>query len=162
MNHVYMMHEQKPMISFDQKAKKHQNPKFLKMWKSLNKCMKTCNMIKKKGKKCLTLGLGRKPLKLWPRKWPKKKKNFVRRDRERNQRERQRTFEKIRYNSYMLLKIEIQLFERNRLGIEMYMKKGLIGRKESKGPETLSWKTDFLLHILIGWKIDLISRILKK
>ena len=74
MNHVYMMHEQKPMISFDQKAKKHQNPKFFKMWKSLNKCMKTCNMIKKKGKKCLTLGLGRKPLKLWPRKWPKKKK----------------------------------------------------------------------------------------
>ena len=66
------------------------------------------------------------------KKMTKKKKNFVRRDRERNQRERQRTFEKIRYNSYMFLKIEIQLFERNWLGIEMYMKKGLIGRKESE------------------------------
>ena len=97
------------------------------------------------------------------KKMTKKKKKILWEGIERVIREKDKELlKKIRYNSYMLLKIEIQLFERNRLGIEMYMKKGLIGRKESKGPETLSWKTDFLLHILIGWKIDLISRILKK
>ena len=50
------------------KPKNIKNPKFWKVQKFLKKCMKTCNMIKKKGQRCLTLGLGRIPLKLWPRK----------------------------------------------------------------------------------------------
>ena len=54
----------------------------------------------------------------------KEKKKKVRRDRERNQRDRQRTFEKVRSDSYMFLKIKIRSIERNRVGLEMYMKKG--------------------------------------
>ena len=63
---------------------------------------------------------------------------------------------------YMFLKIENRLIERNQARIEMYMKKGSTGWKESKRPETLCWKPDFLLHILIGQKIESISWILKK
>ena len=61
-----------------------------------------------------------------------KKKKRERRDRERNRRDRQKEgFEKVRSDSYMFLKNEIQLFERNWVGIEFHMKTCLIDRKES-------------------------------
>ena len=57
---------------------------------------------------------------------------FERRDRERNQRNRQKVFGKVRFDSYMFFKIEIRLVKSNRAGIEMYMKKGSTSRKESR------------------------------
>ena len=61
-----------------------------------------------------------------------KKKKRERRDRERNRRDRQKEgFEKVRSDSYMFLKNEIQSFERNWVGIEFHMKTCLIDRKES-------------------------------
>ena len=66
------------------------------------------------------------------KKTTKKKKKRERRDRERNRRDRQKEgFEKVRSDSYMFLKNEIQLFERNWVGIEFHMKTCLIDRKES-------------------------------
>ena len=96
--------------------------------------------MKKEGQKSLTLSVWRKPLNIWPRKWPKRK-NLERRDRERNWRDRQKAFEKVKFDSYLFLKIKIQSVERNRARIEFHLKTGLtlkeIG-KESKEPETLN------------------------
>ena len=68
-------------FSFDnkkikKKCHKHQKPHFKKkLQKSLKKnCMIRCNLMKKEGQKSLTLSVWRKPLNIWPRKWPKKKK----------------------------------------------------------------------------------------
>ena len=50
----------------------------------------------------------------------KKKKKIERRDRERNRRDRQKAFEKVKSDSYLFLKIEIQSVERNRARIEFH------------------------------------------
>ena len=103
--------------------------------------------MKKKGKKCLTLRVWRKPLNLWPRKMTQ----FfflVRRDWERNRRERQRnSFKNNWSDSYKFEKYEIRLVERNwgrnrnSLKNRLNWLKGI--RKESSKPESLSWKIEF-------------------
>ena len=71
------MHEQNPMNQIWPKCtKSSETPIFL--WcenfrRMHEKCINACNLIKKKDKTCLTLGFRRKPLKIWPRKRPKKK-----------------------------------------------------------------------------------------
>ena len=62
-----------PWFSFDKKSHKHKktpNFKDVKIpWKMHERCMKSCNLMKKEGQKCLTLSFWRKPLNLWPRMW---------------------------------------------------------------------------------------------
>ena len=54
------------------------------------------------------------------KKTTKKKKKIERRDRERNRRDRQKAFEKVKSDSYLFLKIEIQSVEKNRAKIEFH------------------------------------------
>ena len=114
-----------PWFSFDYK-KNAINIKNLNFLKKQNakipkkKCMIRCDLMKKEGQKSLTLSVWRKPLNIWPRKRPKKKKKIERRDRERNRRDRQKAFEKVKSDSYLFLKIEIQSVEKNRAKIEFH------------------------------------------
>ena len=45
-----------------------------------------CDLMKKEGQKSLTLSVWRKPLNIWPRKRPKKKKNREKGSREESKR----------------------------------------------------------------------------
>ena len=54
------------------------------------------------------------------KKTTKKKKKIEKRDRERNRRDRQKAFEKVKSDSYLFLKIEIQSVEKNRAKIEFH------------------------------------------
>ena len=96
-------------------------------------------MIKKEGAKVSYLRIRKKTFETLIKKTTKKKEKEKRErekgsreESERNRRERQKkTFGKVRSDSYMFLKIEIRSIEGNRACIEMYMKKGSIGRNES-------------------------------
>ena len=129
------MHEQNPMNQIWPKGtKSSKTPIFL--WcenfrRMHEKCINACTLIKKKEKTCLTLGFRRKPLKLWPRKRPKKKR--VRRNRERNRREKQRNSEKGLSDSYLFKKknLKFEWSEGIRTGIEIHLKIGSTDRKKS-------------------------------
>ena len=128
------MHEQNPMNQIWPKCtKSSETPIFL--WcenfrRMHEKCINACNLIKKKEKTCLTLGFRRKPLKLWPRKRPQKKKRV-----RRNRREKQRNSEKGLSDSYLLFKkkkkMKFEWSEGIRTGIEIHLKIGSIDRKKS-------------------------------
>ena len=106
------------------------NPKFLKVGKFLRKCMKSSNLMKRKGQKCLTLSFWRKPLNLWPRKMIKKKKNCEKGSREESERKTRNSL-KIWFDSYMFWKYENRSVERNLEGIEMFIKIGSTDQRES-------------------------------
>ena len=162
------MHEQNPMNQIWPKCtKSSKTPIFL--WcenfrRMHEKCINACNLIKKKEKTCLTLGFRRKPLKLWPRKRPKKKKRV-----RRNRREKQRNSEKGLSDSYyffFLKKNEIRMVGRNQDRNWNSLKNRLdwlkeIGKESSK-PESFNLKLEFSFSFSIDQKTNLINRILKK
>ena len=132
-------------FSFDQNAPKHQKPQISKNAKILEKCMKTCNLMKKKGQKCLTLVFWRKPLDLWPRKMTKKifgEKGW----REESERKTRNSL-KIWSDSYMFEKIQNSI-GREESGRDRNVQKNRLDwskriGKESSKPETLSLKAEF-------------------
>ena len=123
-----------PWFNFDQNAQKHQKPQISKNAKIPKKmherCMKSCNLMKKKGKKCLTISFWRKPLNLWPRKMTKKKKNCEKGLREESERKTRNSL-KVWSNSYVFWKYEIWSVKRNWEGIEMFIKISSTNRRES-------------------------------
>ena len=96
-------------------------------------------MIKKEGAKVSYPRIRKKTFETLIKKTTKKKRKRKKREREGNERgigeeskrKTKKTFGKVRSDSYMFLKIEIRSIEGNRACIEMYMKKGSIGRNES-------------------------------
>ena len=127
--------------------------------------MSACNLIKKKGQKCLTLGFRRKPLNLWPRIRQKKKNLSEKRLRDESKRMTKNS-EKGWTDSYLFIKNEIRSVKENQEGIKIHIKIGSTDRNESGRNQAslrvLALKLEFPFAFSIDRKTNLIDWILKK